>query len=61
MLIWIFQLQRNFQLILITHDEHFVALLARAQVVHNVYRVYKDVQGYSRLQPGDVNDLLSQD
>uniref|UniRef100_A0A915KT73 DNA repair protein RAD50 n=1 Tax=Romanomermis culicivorax TaxID=13658 RepID=A0A915KT73_ROMCU len=54
--------QKNFQLILITHDEEFVSILARQHAIEKVCRVYKDVNGFSHLQSQDVAEmeLLSQ-
>lgn len=34
--------QKNFQLIVITHDEEFVDNLGRADFVDYYYRIYKD-------------------
>ena len=34
--------QKNFQLVVITHDEHFVELLSQSDFVEYYYRVAKD-------------------
>lgn len=34
--------QRNFQLIIITHDEDFVEMLGRSEFMDQYYRVQKD-------------------
>ena len=36
------QLQRNFQLVVITHDEEFVENLGRSDFVDYYFRIYKD-------------------
>lgn len=36
------QQQRNFQLVVITHDEEFVENLGRADFVDYYFRIYKD-------------------
>ena len=36
------QQQRNFQLVIITHDEEFVENLGRADFVDYYFRIYKD-------------------
>lgn len=36
------QQQRNFQLVVITHDEEFVQNLGRADFVDYYFRIYKD-------------------
>ncbi|CAB4003385.1 DNA repair RAD50-like [Paramuricea clavata] len=41
--------QKNFQLVVITHDEHFVDLLSQADFVEYYYRVAKDERGISRI------------
>lgn len=41
--------QKNFQLVVITHDEHFVELLGQADFVEYYYRVAKDDNGISRV------------
>ncbi|XP_023226212.1 DNA repair protein RAD50-like [Centruroides sculpturatus] len=41
--------QRNFQLIIITHDEEFIELLGRADAVEYYYRVNKDSFGFSKI------------
>ncbi|XP_028394772.1 DNA repair protein RAD50-like [Dendronephthya gigantea] len=41
--------QKNFQLVVITHDEHFVDLLSQGDFVEYYYRVAKDEGGISRI------------
>ena len=36
------QIQRNFQLIVITHDDEFVDMLGRSKFVDDYYHVSKD-------------------
>ncbi|XP_068759501.1 DNA repair protein RAD50.L-like [Montipora capricornis] len=43
------QQQRNFQLVVITHDEEFVQNLGRADFVDYYFRIYKDDSGYSKI------------
>ncbi|KAJ7370910.1 DNA repair protein RAD50 [Desmophyllum pertusum] len=40
------QLQRNFQLVVITHDEEFVENLGRSDFVDYYFRIYKDESGF---------------
>lgn len=49
--------QRNFQLIIITHDEEFVQLLGRSEHADYFWRVSKDVNGHSTLERQDIQDL----
>lgn len=51
--------QRNFQLVVITHDEDFVELLGRSDYVDNFFRVSKNEFGCSRLTQTSVQDLHS--
>jgi phosphatidylserine/phosphatidylglycerophosphate/cardiolipin synthase-like enzyme len=48
--------QRNFQLIIITHDEEFVQLLGRSEHADYYWRVSKDVKYVSSL----LHSLLSE-
>ena len=48
---------RNFQLIVITHDEEFVRVLSRLQVCDTYYRVTKDPQGYSRIRRNVIHEI----
>lgn len=41
--------QRNFQLIIITHDEEFIELLGRSDAVEYYYRVSRDMSGFSKI------------
>ena len=36
--------QRNFQLLVITHDEDFVELLGRSEYVEKFYRIKKNIE-----------------
>jgi len=49
--------QRNFQLIIITHDEEFVSLLGRSEHADYYWRVSKDINGHSILERQDIQDL----
>ncbi|KAK3099688.1 hypothetical protein FSP39_008022 [Pinctada imbricata] len=51
--------QKNFQLIVITHDEDFVELLGRSDYVEEFFKVRKDTNGNSRLVRARVEDLHS--
>ncbi|MES1911696.1 MAG: hypothetical protein MHM6MM_004091 [Cercozoa sp. M6MM] len=41
--------QRNFQLVLITHDEEFANMIGRRDLCDYYYRISKDDRGYSRI------------
>jgi len=49
--------QKNFQLIIITHDEEFVEMLSRAskKKIEYYYRVTKDATGASRIEKRDFD------
>ncbi|KAK6587822.1 hypothetical protein RS030_81361 [Cryptosporidium xiaoi] len=49
------KLQKNFQLIIITHDERFVRILAQAQQCDHFYQVSKDDNGYSTIRQVDFH------
>ena len=49
--------QRNFQLVIITHDESFVRMLGRLRACDNFYRVGKDDYGYSTISRAAIYDL----
>ncbi|XP_033743546.1 DNA repair protein RAD50-like [Pecten maximus] len=49
--------QRNFQLVVITHDEDFVELLGRSDYVDWFFKVRKDQNGCSQLVKAKVQDL----
>nr|CAB3265404.1 DNA repair protein RAD50 [Phallusia mammillata] len=49
--------QRNFQLLVITHDEDFVELLGRSRYVDNFLRITKDDRGKSRVTKCDIRTL----
>ncbi|KAJ1929558.1 DNA repair protein rad50 [Tieghemiomyces parasiticus] len=46
--------QRNFQLIVITHDEAFVELLGRSDYTDHYWQVYKDETQHSRIVRRDI-------
>ncbi|EEA07844.1 uncharacterized protein CMU_029180 [Cryptosporidium muris RN66] len=46
--------QQNFQLILITHDEEFVRIMAHAQHCNHFYKIVKDDDGYSTIRQVDI-------
>lgn len=49
--------QRNFQLVVITHDEDFVELLGRSDYVDEFFKVRKDQYGCSQLYKSRVQDM----
>jgi len=51
------QLQRNFQLVVITHDEEFVENLGRSDFVDYYFRIYKDESGFSKISRQSVASL----
>lgn len=51
------QKQRNFQLLVITHDEDFVELLGRSDYVDSFFKVSKNEFGCSQLREAKVEDL----
>ncbi|VDH99962.1 DNA repair protein RAD50, partial [Mytilus galloprovincialis] len=51
--------QKNFQLVIITHDEDFVELLGRSEYVDEFFKVRKDQSGYSQLVRARVGELHS--
>ncbi|XP_013403610.1 DNA repair protein RAD50 [Lingula anatina] len=50
--------QRNFQLVVITHDEDFVSLLGKCGYVGEIYRIKKNEQGNSTIAKALVRDLM---
>lgn len=46
--------RRILQLILITHDEEFVRMLARHQPCDSYFEIAKDEQGYSTIRRRDI-------
>jgi len=42
--------ESNFQLVVITHDEHWVGLLGQKQLADHYWRVSKDDEGYSQIK-----------
>ncbi|XP_027538422.1 DNA repair protein RAD50 [Neopelma chrysocephalum] len=51
--------QRNFQLLVITHDEDFVELLGRSEYVETFYRIRKNVDQCSEIMKCSVSSLGS--
>ncbi|KAJ8276245.1 hypothetical protein COCON_G00079970 [Conger conger] len=51
--------QRNFQLLIITHDEDFVELLGRSSYVEHFYRIRKNVEQCSQISKCNVSSLNS--
>lgn len=51
--------QRNFQLLVITHDEDFVELLGRSEYVEHFYRIKKNMDQCSEIVKCGVNSLGS--
>lgn len=49
--------QRNFQLLVITHDEDFVELLGRSEYVENFYRIKKNMDQCSEIIKCSVSSL----
>lgn len=52
--------QKNFQLVLITHDQQFVRLLIQQHPVDYYYRVAKDENGFSRLEKESAMNILNE-
>ncbi|NWH83276.1 RAD50 protein, partial [Aegithalos caudatus] len=51
--------QRNFQLLVITHDEDFVELLGRSEYVETFYRIKKNIDQCSEIMKCNVSSLGS--
>lgn len=51
--------QRNFQLLVITHDEDFVELLGRSEYVEKFYRIRKNMDQCSEIVTCNINSLVS--
>ncbi|KAL0994730.1 hypothetical protein UPYG_G00126400 [Umbra pygmaea] len=51
--------QRNFQLLIITHDEDFVELLGRSSYVEHFYRIKKNMDQCSEITKCSVSSLTS--
>ncbi|XP_034961294.2 DNA repair protein RAD50 [Zootoca vivipara] len=51
--------QRNFQLLVITHDEDFVELLSRSEYVEKFYRIKKNIDQCSEIVKCSVTSLES--
>jgi len=49
------QVQRNFQLIIITHDEDFMQLLGKSDYADYYYRIQKSPEGSSTIQKEYIN------
>lgn len=50
--------QRNFQLVLITHDQEFIEMLGAREICNEFYTVYKDEAGVSRATLQDLQKIL---
>ncbi|XP_062507502.1 DNA repair protein RAD50-like [Corticium candelabrum] len=53
--------QKNFQLIVITHDESFLTMLARSGSVEYFYRVKKDDNGHSKIMRHNLRAIDGED
>ncbi|XP_048091405.1 DNA repair protein RAD50 [Alosa alosa] len=51
------QKQRNFQLLIITHDEDFVELLGRSNYMQYFYRIKKNIEQCSEITKCDINSV----
>uniref|UniRef100_A0A3B4WUE8 RAD50 double strand break repair protein n=1 Tax=Seriola lalandi dorsalis TaxID=1841481 RepID=A0A3B4WUE8_SERLL len=51
--------QRNFQLLIITHDEDFVELLGRSSYIEHFYRIHKNQDQNSEITKCSINSLSS--
>ena len=51
--------QRNFQLLVITHDEDFVELLGRSSYIENFYRIRKNQDQNSEITKCSISSLSS--
>lgn len=51
--------QRNFQLLIITHDEDFVELLGRSSYIEHFYRIRKNHEQNSEITKCSINSLTS--
>ena len=49
--------QRNFQLVVITHDEDFIEQLSRCDAVQHFHRVSRSHKGLSMIRKENVNNL----
>uniref|UniRef100_A0A6B2KY77 DNA repair protein RAD50 n=1 Tax=Arcella intermedia TaxID=1963864 RepID=A0A6B2KY77_9EUKA len=49
--------QRNFQIIIITHDEEFVQLLGRSEHADYYWRITKDSKGYSTIERHQIVEM----
>lgn len=50
--------QRNFQLIVITHDEHFLVAMNPAQYTSHYYRIDRDQRQYTSIRRMPINQLV---
>ncbi|KAI0981679.1 hypothetical protein GJ496_003107 [Pomphorhynchus laevis] len=50
-------MQKQFQLVIITHDEDFVEMLCRSNCVEKFYRIQKDDKGFSKIYSCDTTDF----
>lgn len=51
--------QRNFQLLVITHDEDFVELLGRSSYIEHFYRIRKNQDQNSEIRKCSISSLSS--
>lgn len=49
--------QRNFQLILITHDQEFIDMIGAREFCNEYFMVFKDVQGVSRARVQNLQEM----
>lgn len=49
--------QRNFQLVLITHDQEFIDLIGARDFCNEYFMVYKDMQGISQARVQDLQEV----
>lgn len=52
--------QRNFQLLIITHDEDFVELLGRSSYIEHFYRIRKNQDQNSEIAKCSISSLSEQ-
>jgi len=50
--------QRNFQLLIITHDAEFIEKLGRSQTVDYFYKVSKDSNSFSKVSKIQISDMF---
>lgn len=50
--------QRNFQLVLITHDQEFIEMIGAREFCSDFFRIVKDADGISRAQIEDLREMM---